>query len=78
MSRCHGSRPEGEAAPDLEGVVELFRAGALAEELGLMAGWLGLDEVRVSRRGDLAPALAGALPGGASPRSASTRSARRA
>lgn len=43
-------------------------AGALAEELIAMAGWLGLDEVRVSGRGDLAPALAGALPGGAASR----------
>jgi uncharacterized protein YcaQ len=33
---------------------------ALARELRLMAGWLGLGEVRVERRGDLAEALAGA------------------
>jgi uncharacterized protein YcaQ len=34
----------------------------LAEELRLMAGWLGLERVRVERRGDLAGKLAGALP----------------
>jgi uncharacterized protein len=33
----------------------------LAEELKLMAGWLGLERVRVEKRGDLADALAGAL-----------------
>lgn len=33
----------------------------LAAELKLMAGWLGLDAVRVAPRGDLAAALAGAL-----------------
>ena len=34
-------------------------AGALAEELTSMSGWLGLDSgVEVSDRGDLAPALA--------------------
>jgi len=33
----------------------------LAQELKLMAGWLGLDAVRVERRGDLARALADAL-----------------
>jgi uncharacterized protein YcaQ len=32
-------------------------AGPLAEELRLMAGWLGLGRVAVDRRGDLAPAL---------------------
>ena len=35
-------------------------AGALAAELALMAGWLGLGTVRVARRGDLAPVLAAA------------------
>jgi uncharacterized protein YcaQ len=35
-------------------------AGALRAELELMAGWLGLDEVAVQPRGDLAPALAAA------------------
>jgi uncharacterized protein YcaQ len=33
----------------------------LAEELKLMAGWLGLDRVRVERRGDLASALEAAI-----------------
>src|SRR6185312_9140072 len=33
----------------------------LAEELKLMAGWLGLEDVRVARRGDLAGPLAGAV-----------------
>jgi uncharacterized protein YcaQ len=32
-------------------------AGPLAEELRLMAGWLGLGRIAVDRRGDLAPAL---------------------
>ncbi|MBA0126159.1 winged helix-turn-helix domain-containing protein [Haloechinothrix sp. YIM 98757] len=32
-------------------------AGELAAELTTMAGWLGLDDVRVDDRGDLAPAL---------------------
>lgn len=36
-------------------------APALAAELGLMARWLELDEVRVVRRGDLAAPLAAAL-----------------
>ena len=33
----------------------------LAEELQLMAGWLGLDHVRVARRGDLASAVENAV-----------------
>ena len=33
----------------------------LAEELALMAGWLGLDAVVVEPRGDLAPRLAAAV-----------------
>src|SRR5262245_45853439 len=33
-------------------------AGELFEELSLMAGWLGLEQVTVNGRGDLAPALA--------------------
>jgi uncharacterized protein YcaQ len=37
-------------------------AAALAEELRLMAGWLGLEGVRVRRRGDLARRLRSALP----------------
>ncbi|MCZ6544985.1 MAG: winged helix DNA-binding domain-containing protein [Chloroflexi bacterium] len=36
-------------------------SGALAEELRLMAEWLGLEEVRVGRKGDLAPALRSAV-----------------
>ncbi len=36
-------------------------AGALATELKLMAGWLGLDRVEVKPRGDLAKALAAAI-----------------
>jgi uncharacterized protein YcaQ len=36
-------------------------AEELLEELQDMAGWLGLDEVTVERRGDLAPALLSAL-----------------
>ena len=36
-------------------------AEALAAELGTLAGWLGLGEIRVGRRGDLARALAGAV-----------------
>jgi uncharacterized protein YcaQ len=38
-------------------------AAALSAELQSMAGWLGLDQVRVGERGDLAPALAGAGAG---------------
>ena len=33
----------------------------LAEELKLMAGWLGLERVRVEPKGDLAAALASTL-----------------
>ncbi|WP_062462918.1 winged helix-turn-helix domain-containing protein [Demequina soli] len=36
-------------------------ATALAAELRLMAGWLGLAQIRVAPRGDLAPALAVAV-----------------
>ena len=36
-------------------------AAALANELRLMAGWLGLERVRVRRRGDLARSLRNAL-----------------
>jgi uncharacterized protein len=36
-------------------------AGELAAELQTMAGWLGLDRVVATGRGDLAPALAGAV-----------------
>ncbi|HMB55291.1 MAG TPA: crosslink repair DNA glycosylase YcaQ family protein [Thermoanaerobaculia bacterium] len=36
-------------------------AAALAKELATLAGWLGLGRVAAGRRGDFAPALAGAL-----------------
>jgi hypothetical protein len=36
-------------------------ADELARELRLMAGWLGLDDVVVGERGDLAAPLARAL-----------------
>jgi uncharacterized protein YcaQ len=39
-------------------------AGALADELRLVAGWLGLDDVVVARRGDLATALRAACQSG--------------
>lgn len=39
-------------------------AEELTVELGRLAGWLGLAEVVVGARGDLAPALAGALAAG--------------
>jgi uncharacterized protein YcaQ len=42
----------------------------LAEELRLMAGWLGLESVRVERRGDLAGALEDAVRAAATPPSA--------
>jgi uncharacterized protein YcaQ len=48
----------GEAGVGREGV-----AGPLADELTEMARWLGLDEVAVARRGDLAAPLAAALRG---------------
>ncbi len=38
-------------------------AGPLALELRAMAGWLGLDDIVVAGRGDLAPALAAQLAG---------------
>jgi uncharacterized protein len=38
-------------------------AGELAEELRLVAGWLGLERVAVAPRGDLARALAGEIGG---------------
>jgi uncharacterized protein YcaQ len=40
-------------------------AAELAAELRAMAGWLGLDGVVVGERGDLAPALAAEVAGGA-------------
>jgi uncharacterized protein YcaQ len=36
-------------------------AGPLAGELGQLAAWLGLDSIRVARRGRLAAALAAEL-----------------
>jgi len=36
-------------------------AGPLADELDLLAGWLGLDRVVVDKNGDLAPALRAAV-----------------
>jgi uncharacterized protein len=43
------------------GTVEVDVAEALAAELALMAGWLGLEQVAVVPRGDLAPALRAAV-----------------
>ncbi|HEU5151054.1 MAG TPA: crosslink repair DNA glycosylase YcaQ family protein [Iamia sp.] len=43
------------------GTVEGDVAEALAAELAVMAGWLGLEQVAVVPRGDLAPALAAAV-----------------
>jgi uncharacterized protein YcaQ len=39
------------------GTIEADVADALADELELMAGWLGLEQVLVEAKGDLAPAL---------------------
>jgi uncharacterized protein len=44
-----------------EGVDQEEVATALAEELHLMASWLGLGNVAVSRKGNLAKALGKAL-----------------
>jgi uncharacterized protein YcaQ len=46
------------AEPGVPGVVV---AEEMAEELALMAGWLGLERVVVERRGDLAPAVRAAV-----------------
>jgi uncharacterized protein len=46
-----------QAAHGEEGADGALVPAALAEELRLMAGWLELDDVAVSERGDLAPAL---------------------
>ena len=43
------------------GVPERVIVAELAEELQLMAGWLGLDRVSVMQRGDLAVALSKAF-----------------
>jgi len=41
-----------------------YVAGELAEELGEIAGWLGLTQVVVAKRGDLANELAGSAQSG--------------
>jgi uncharacterized protein YcaQ len=51
--RVLGSYVEGHADPDTV-------AGPLASELRTMAGWLGLDDVSIARRGSLARALVAA------------------
>jgi uncharacterized protein YcaQ len=43
------------------GVAEEAVADAIATELDTMRGWLGLDDIAVARRGDLARALAAAV-----------------
>jgi uncharacterized protein YcaQ len=43
------------------GTIEADVAEALAAELAVMAGWLGLERVVVVARGDLAPALRAAV-----------------
>jgi uncharacterized protein YcaQ len=53
-----------QAAHAEPGVRELEVAAELAAELRLMADWLELDRVAVDRRGDLGPALAGAVDAG--------------
>ncbi|MDQ1663889.1 MAG: uncharacterized protein QOJ68_3869, partial [Blastococcus sp.] len=40
-----------------DGTARAVAADALADELRLMAGWLGLDAVEVTGAGDLAPEL---------------------
>ncbi len=58
--RARGAlRVQGAFAED--GVDPAHVAGALADELRLVADWLGLPEVLVGRRGDLARALAVAV-----------------
>jgi uncharacterized protein len=52
--RVLGSYVEGHADPDTV-------AGPLASELRTMAGWLGLDDVSIARRGSLARALVAAV-----------------
>jgi hypothetical protein len=51
-----------QAAHAEDGVDRPGAAAALADELRLMAEWLGLDDVAVAGRGDLAADLAAALP----------------
>jgi hypothetical protein len=43
------------------GVPDALAANELAEELSLMAGWLGLERIVVEGRGELAPALRAAV-----------------
>ena len=50
-----------QAAHAERGVDAARVAEALADELRLMASWLGLDDVTVARRGDLARALVGVV-----------------
>jgi uncharacterized protein len=45
------------------GVPDALAAEELAEELALMAGWLGLERIVVEGRGELAPALRAAVGG---------------
>jgi uncharacterized protein YcaQ len=47
-----------QAAHGEPGVDSAAVAGALAEELRFMAGWLELDQIEVVRKGNLAPSLA--------------------
>jgi hypothetical protein len=46
-----------QAAHKEDGLAPEAIAAPLAEELGRLAGWLGLEGVKAGRRGDLAPAL---------------------
>ncbi len=50
-----------QAAYGEDGHDEAEVADALADELRLLGGWLGLEQVVVARRGDLAPALRSAV-----------------
>jgi uncharacterized protein YcaQ len=47
-----------QAAHGEPGVDSAAVAGAHAEELRFMAGWLELDQIEVVRKGNLAPSLA--------------------
>jgi uncharacterized protein YcaQ len=57
----HASRLRVQAAHLEPGAAPDATAAALAAELTLMCGWLGLDRIAVARRGKLAPALRAAL-----------------
>ncbi|MGE0715167.1 MAG: hypothetical protein AB7P02_06975 [Alphaproteobacteria bacterium] len=50
-----------QAAHGEAGVDPAAVAAALLPELRSLAGWLGLADIRVARRGDLAPAVADAV-----------------